>query len=266
MKMNYLLKSKTNHEYRFKNVLIVLFFAVLGILISIFPVGIKNIFNTIAKPIWSIGDFSKNSFGNIYSFFSLQNNLVLKNKNLEEQVNTLNMQVVDYDAVLKENQDLKAMYGRKNDNERILARVLSKPPQSPYDTLVVDTGLNYDIKVGDMVYMSDNIIVGEVVSVTSNTSMIQLFSSGDRRTQITLERTGATYEVIGQGGANFTIEAPKDADILWGDVFTYPGIVSSVIGSVYYIDSNSQSSFKTIFIKIPGNIFQSKWVFIEKTV
>jgi hypothetical protein len=61
-----------------------------------------------------------------------------------------------------------------------------------------------------------------------------------------------------------SVEVPKDADILWGDVFEYPNLKTSVVGSVYYVDQSAQSSFKTIYIRVPGNIFQTKWVMVEK--
>ncbi len=68
----------------------------------------------------------------------------------------------------------------------------------------------------------------------------------------------------GAGGGNITLEVPKDTDVLWGDVFVYPGIAPSVLGSVYYIDNNSQSAFKTVYIRVPGNLFSAQWVFVEK--
>ena len=264
MKMNYLLKSKPNNIYRFTNIIIISVFAVLIILSFIFPNTTKYFFDTVSKPIWNISDGTKNTFGNIYNFLSIQNNLVIKNKNLGNQVDSLNLKVIDYDTILKENQDLKSMLGRKDATSRVLARVLSLPPQSPYDTLVIDVGLSDGIQSGDKVYISNTIIIGLTTSVALHTSTVELFSTGDRKMQVILERTGASYDVVGRGGSNFSIESPKEADILWGDVFTYPGLTPSVVGSVYYIDTNSQSSFKTIFIRIPGNVFQSKWVFVEK--
>lgn len=264
--MNYLLKSKPKHEYRFKTIAIVSIFVVLSALAFFFNSGMRSIFTTIAKPIWSMRDMATGSFGNIYDFFSLQKNLVMQNVNLKEQVDLLNLKVIDHDTILKENQDLKAMFGRNSNTERLLSRVLSKPPQSPYDTLVIDVGSGDGVKMGSKVYTSENIIIGMITSVTPHTSLVELFSTGDKKTEVVLERTGASYEIVGSGGANLSIQTPKDSDILWGDVFVYPGLTPSVIGTVYYIDTNSQSSFKKIFLRIPGNVFQSKWLFVDKGV
>ena len=91
-----------------------------------------------------------------------------------------------------------------------------------------------------------------------------LFSSSNQKQESVVLRTGASFEIFGKGGSNFQMEVPKDTDIIWGDVFEHPGLTTSVIGTVYYIDSNSQSSFKTIFMRVPGNVFDAKWVFVEK--
>ena len=264
MKMNYLLKSKPKHEYRFKIILVVTVFVILSAIAFLFNKGTRNVFTTIARPFWNVGEISSNGFNNVINFFHLQSSLISKNKDLQNQIGTLNLKLIDYDIVTKENQDLKGMFGRIDTTNRILSRILSKPPQSPYDTIVIDVGSRDGVNMGNKVYISDNIIVGTITSVAPHTSLVELFSDGDKKQVVVLERTGASYDLVGSGGANMTIQVPKEADILWGDIFTYPGLTPSVIGSVYYIDTNSQSSFKTVFLRIPGNIFQVKWVFVER--
>lgn len=262
--MIYLLKSRQKGENRPRNILIVCVFFLLFILSFIFPNFSRGVFVGFSRPIWAIGDTTKNGFENVYNFFSLQKNLVNENKNLKDQIDALNLKVIDYDAVTKQNTDLKNLLGRSASSNSVVSRVISEPPQSPYDTLVIDVGSSDGIILGDKVYISDSIIIGEITSVTPHTSLVEMFSTGDKKTESVLERTGASYELSGRGGANFSVDVPKDADILWGDTFTIPGLSSSVLGSVYYIDTNSQSAFKTVFIRIPGNVFQTKWVFVQK--
>ena len=114
------------------------------------------------------------------------------------------------------------------------------------------------------VYLSGNVIVGSIVSVTSHASLVELFSKNTVGQEATILRTGNSFELVGRGGANFAVEVPKDTDIALGDTALYPGLSESVIANVYAIDSNPQSSFKTVYLRIPGNVFQSKYVFVEK--
>ena len=115
-----------------------------------------------------------------------------------------------------------------------------------------------------MVYISDTLIIGVISDVNSNSSIVTLFSNGGQENEVISSRTGSSFVIIGDGGSNFELEVPKETDILWGDVFTYPSARNSVLATVYFVDSNSQSSFKTVHLKFPSNIFQTKRVFILK--
>ena len=250
-----------------KIIFIVSFFVLLSFLAFLFPRAMRGIFSTTAVPIWTIRDTIVNGFGNVAGFFSFKSSLISKVNNLQNQVTSLELKQTDYDAVVKENQDLKSLFGQnvgENPNGRVLARILSKPPESPYDTFVLDAGSDNGIAVGDKVYISDTILIGEITSASLKTSVVNLFSKSGMENSLTDERTGATYQVAGQGGANMSFQAPKDADILWGDVFNYPTLATSVVGSVFYIDQSAQSSFKTVYLRVPGNVFQTKWVMVQK--
>ena len=264
--MNYLLKSKIRYPNRLRIISLISVFVLLFIFSSLFPKAMRSVFTTISEPVWKVRDVVSNSLANIPDFFASKNSLIAQVNSLQNQITSLQLKQADYDAISKENDDIKNTLGRSDTSlgNRILSRVLSKPPESPYDTFVLDIGTSSGVAVGDKVYISDTIIIGEIASVTGNTSVVNLFSKSGMTNALTLERTGATYQIVGQGGANMSVEVAKDADILWGDIFNYPDIKTSVVGSVYYIDQNPQSSFKTIFIRVPGNVFQTKWVFVQE--
>jgi len=280
--MNYLQKNK-KYPNRLKIILIACFVVLIFGLAFIFPKPMRGFFTTTAVPVWKISSVIGNGFQNVVGFFAFKSSLVAQVTGLQNQIASLELKQVDYDAVLKENQDLKNEFGRPGadiagalspsgeagQQNSTLARILSKPPQSPYDTFVLDAGsensnVGTGITVGDKVYISDTVLIGEISEVSAKSSIVNLFSKSGMTNTLTDERTGASYSVAGQGGANMSFQAPKDADILWGDVFNCPTLVTSVVGSVFYIDQSAQSSFKTIYLRVPGNVFQTKWVMIQK--
>ncbi len=263
--MNYLLKSKPKNENRKKILQVISFYVFLSVFgflsADYWREGIWN----FSRPIWRAGGIVSNPFSGITNYFSFKDDLINRNNFLEEEIAILKVKELDYDLLLKENQDLKNELGHSIGNDRILSGVLSKPPRVPYDTLVIDSGSIHGISQGRKVYLGENIIIGVVTNITSRTSLVSLFSSGGNTQEAILGRTGASFTLKGKGGGNFELEVPKDADILWGDVFSHPGISGGVIASVYYIDTNSQSSFKTVYLRIPSNVFSSKYVFVERT-
>ena len=263
--MSFLLKSKPKSENRFKFIIVILLFLFLLLLSFIFSGAIRNLTYFVARPIWTVRDLTANSLRTFGNYFVSKNQLYKQNLALEDEVSALQLRVIDYDALQKQNEELKNQLGRINNSSFVISRVLSKPPQSPYDTLVIDVGSGDGFATGDKVYLSDNIIIGTITDITIHNSLVTLFSAGGQKLEAVNSRTGTSFSIVGQGGANFKVEVPKDADVIWGDIFGYPALTTSVIGSVYYIDNNPQSSFKTVYIRTPGNVFESKWVFVEKS-
>lgn len=228
----------------------------------LFPRFNRTIGYGISQPIWILRDKTLAGLHSIGSFFSSKSSLIKENAELKDQNMSLQLQTQDYQNILNENQELKGMAG--GSKERILARILSKPPYSPFDTLVIQAGSAEGIAPGNKIYLSDTIVIGVVTDVTIHTSLVTLFSSSDQKITGEDVRTGVSYEIVGRGGSNLSITVPKEADILWGDTIVYPGISPEVIGTVYYIDTNSQTSFKTAYLRVPANISTSKWVFVGK--
>jgi cell shape-determining protein MreC len=264
MKTNYLLKSKVPHPHRGKTILIAAAFFLLILAGFLFPMVLRSGSVFLARPVWAVRDVAGNSFGALSHFFSSKESIIAQNLSLEDEVTSLTLKEADYDILVKENEDLKAQLGRTASMARVMARVLSKPPRSPYDTLVIDAGTADGLQKGNKAYLSGNVILGLVSDVTPHSSVVKLFSTSGQKEESVLDRTGATYEIAGRGGANFSVDVPKDADILWGDSFTYPDLSPALMGTVYYIDTSSQSAFKTVYMRIPGNVFDSKWVFVQK--
>lgn len=260
--MSYPLKNKSKIVSK-AIIYIIVIFLIFMVSSFIFPNFLREKLTTISQPIWYVRDGVSSTFSNTIGYFTFKSNLISSNVKLQDELQSLRLKQIDYDLLLKENQDLKSAMGRVENSSRIISRIISKPPESPYDTLIIDAGVGAGIKKGSKVFLSNNVLIGIIVDVTAKTSLVELFSKGDAKHNLVLERTGATYEVTGSGGENMLVLVPKEADVLWGDSFVYPGLNSAIVGNVNYIDTNSQSSFKGIYLKIPGNVFSNKWVFVE---
>jgi cell shape-determining protein MreC len=216
------------------------------------------------RPLWFFKDKTGNTFSFVTNFVSFKSSLIKENELLKDELGRLRLTKIDYDILFKENEELKAMNSMKKSSMRVIANVLSKPPQSPFDTLVLDSGKNSGIELGDKVYISDSIIVGTISEVLDDTSVVKLFSTGGEKNEVVLARTGQSFVIVGGGGQNFSLEVPKETDILWGDTLVYPGSSDFALATVYFVDSSSQSSFKTVHMRIPSSVYMVKRVFVGK--
>lgn len=262
--MNFHLKSKPKSRYGLKTVIVSVFVFFILIFTIFFPSFTTTVLHSAVKPFWFAKNRSVVISDYFFNFFSFKSSLIKDNAKLEEELINLRMTKIDYETLLKENEELRLAYGSSSAANKIISNILSKPPQSPFDTFVIDSGANSGVSVDDRVYMSDTIIVGKIAEVTPKTSIVRMFSNGGQESEVTSARTGSNFLIKGSGGSNFTLEVPKETDIVWGDVFLYPGSNTSVVATVYFVDSSSQSSFKTVHLRFPVNIFQSKRVFVLK--
>jgi cell shape-determining protein MreC len=61
--------------------------------------------------------------------------------------------------------------------EGVMAGVLARPPESPYDTLVLSSGLDDGIALGMRVFGPGGVPIGTISQVTADFSRVTLFSS-----------------------------------------------------------------------------------------
>lgn len=263
-RMNYPLRNKPKKIFSLRVFFACSLFVFLLLMQYFFSGDTKDFFVMVYKPVWAVKEIILRPASGVEGFFSSKIALVNENRVLRDQLTKLQLKEYDYDLLQKENDSLKNQLGRVDKNKKVIANIIAKPPTSPYDTFIIDAGFEEGMVVGSKAYISEKIIAGVVREVGRSSSVVSLFSSSGINTQVTLERTGINYNLVGQGGQNYRLEAPKDTDIVWGDMFTYPDGERSIVGQVYYIDTNSQSAFKTAYIKPPVNIFSYKSVFIEE--
>ncbi len=260
--MTYHLKSKPKRELAPKIVVAVVLFVILSLLQFFFSGSLKVLFYYVSKPVWRVSEITQKPFVLATDYFKTKSYLVNENNVLKENLIKLQLKESDYDLLQNENDSLRSQLGSDKSN-KIIVDVVSRPPQSPYDTFVIDAGTAEGINLGSKAYISDKMIVGVVKEVYLHTSIVELFSTQGTNSEVSLSRTGDSFVIVGLGGGNYKLEVPKDTDVVWGDVLVYPGAGESAVGSVYYIDSNTQSAFKTAYIRSPVNTFSYKTLLIE---
>lgn len=267
--MNSLLKSKPKSSS--KRVILFTIFGCMGVFSVqyFFPNMLTTTVMVVAKPLWSLRDGTSDSIFNFFGYFERVGSIQRENEALRDQLYALKIRESEFNQMKVEYEDLKALmnmastsHTSKRGGSTITARVLSKPPFTPYDTFVVDSGSDDGVLMGDLVYANDALVIGRVTKVTSSTSYVTLFSSGNQTQEFLVSRTGVSVAVSGMGGGNFALYIPKDFDIVVGDTLREPSYDVGVVATVYAIDETSQNSFKRVYARVPKAIFQSKFVII----
>lgn len=260
MKTNYLQRNKPIRG-NFKNAIIVIAVFVLGFLLL-------TIFKTSAlfslSPLWNLRQTVLNESEDLFSFFRSKNSLIDENRFLKQQLESQLSLLVSYNSLNQNYNTLLKDLGQIPKEAKIAAGVLTSPPQSIYDVLIIDAGKDKGVQNGALVILPFGISIGSVTGISDKTSQITLFSSYGIKTEATLERTGTPVTLTGQGGGNYIIRVPRDIEVVKGDRVVSPGLNPRLIAVVEDVSSLSTDSFKRVIADIPGGVHQIHFIYILK--
>lgn len=183
------------------------------------------------------------------------------------------------EALEEENADLRitneTLSSRINDIEALgsfpeagrtyaLAGVLSGPPLSPYDTLLVEGGAKDAIQTGARAYGTGGVPVGTVASVSFRTSRVLLYSSPGEETTGWFGEERTPIVLLGKGAGAFSATLPRDVPIVSGESVYLPGPGAIPVGSVGAVHEDPASPEKRIDILPRVSPFSLTWLLIEK--
>lgn len=189
--------------------------------------------------------------------------LVKENKRLSDEISSRDASMLLLDALRTENEELKKQLGRTGKGKDILGVILSRPPISPYDTLIIDIGTSDGVMVGNKVYTSGDTLVGDVVEAYEHTAKVSLFSTPGRETSILVGSSTIATQTVGKGGGNFSAKLPADVKIHVGDTILTTQIRPHAFGVVEEILIDSSDSLQTILFKSPINIHEFRFVQVD---
>lgn len=266
--MSYLLDRKTKQKKYSRvaavvAVLIILFFFHTRIFNSL-----SLVMHTVFRPVLVVGNNLGDRMRSIGGYFTFKSSLMSENDRLLAELQEMSARVTNYNVVLDENNKLKADLERRSEASRsekmVLSAILSKPNQSPYDTIIIDIGTNKNISVGDVVFALGGVPIGKIDSVFPFSSKVVLFSNSGQKTEAIVTDKDMYMSLVGRGGGNFEMVLPRDSTIKEGDVATLPGLVPHVVAVVGSIISDPRESFVKALLYSPVNIQEIKFVEVEK--
>jgi cell shape-determining protein MreC len=185
---------------------------------------------------------------------------------LRSELASTTAKLADRDQLYAENQELKLLLGRSNTSRETLAAVLMRPPATPYDTLLIDIGSKQGVAVGQMVFAGGKSAVGDISEVFENSARVSLFSAPSRSFEALVQQaSGKTLAVAfsGQGAGSFVGQVPAGSGVSVGDTVVVPGMQSAYLGEIAHIDAPDGSSFETLYVQLPVNVFMLRFVEVQ---
>lgn len=258
---------RQNKNKKIRNILI------LGVLFALFLVFLfayagagraaSSSASAVFSPFLKTGNSISGWLDKKSSYFKKKQSLEEDNRSLKEKVRELESGILFCRVLEEENNKLKEAFSRKEEQNFTIAFVISRPPKSPYDILIIDAGSENGIQNGMEITAYGNILIGYVVEVSQKTSKVKLISFPKEEINAMLMEANAPVIAKGQGGGNFEIDLPKAVDVKEGNKMMTSGINPLLIGIVEKIISNPSDPFQKILFRLPVNIQELNYVMVK---
>jgi cell shape-determining protein MreC len=216
----------------------------------------------LARPVWSLSDGIALRSSSIVSGFRDKDALAKENERLKDTLDTVAIEAYSRDALLEENRQLKEMLGRKGEYSYLLGRILSAPPVSPYDTILIDVGGADGVTVGMPVFSQGDFKVGEINRVWQKSSLVGLYSNANTQLSVTVGTSSIPAVATGQGGGTLRVILPRSVSVKDGDIVAIPAISPTFLGVVSGIERPEGSSLEALYVRLPFDLFGEHHVYV----
>lgn len=171
-----------------------------------------------------------------------------------------------YDDVVADRNRLYQRFGWDMAVVGTIAHVVAAPTRSPYDTFVLDRGSTAGVREGDIVWFDHTIALGKVEQVSDAASRVRLFSSPGYEQYVSVGTSSAMVSAVGRGGGSFELTVPKDIPVALDEPLYSIDVTLGVLGFVRDIKARDADSFQTVYAASPINLFETREVFIRRSV
>lgn len=261
------MKQKYPHNKKSRKIIwlgaiLALIFALYFLNTPLNTLGLK-IINLFSGPIKNIKSKAEGIYDSTYVFFADKNELIQKNVFLENELLKIQARIEQDEIWRKEYLSLLEKFGRKNQNNLIMARVITNFSELPYDALLLDLGGQNNISKGMKITAFDgSVFIGTIRDVQPKISRGVLVSSPNEETNIIFDKTEVSAIAVGQGNGELSVTLPGDLNIEIGERAYTLNQNPLLVGFVEKIEKKTVDPLQKILIRLPLNISNLHTVFL----
>lgn len=214
-----------------------------------FTTHIEAVARFVNSPFLSLGRFIETSEGAFPAYLRGIHSLREENERLNDVIAEYSQARTELALSQYNTEELTSLLENVHDDDRgIVAGVLSAPPFSPYDVLVIDKGENSGVLKGSVVYHHGNRAIGIVQKVFADTSLVTLFTSSGSQVSAYLANAKIFVHAYGMGGDVLRLSVPPDVSVNIGELVLLSGVRGGYLGRVEVIDANPARAEKSAYI------------------
>ncbi len=156
-------------------------------------------------------------------------NIFSENRALRQQLAETNTRLALIEDQEKENWRLRELldFSTEFDHDLVPVRVIARDPSPLYRSIVVNAGSEHGV-VKYMPLVNDHGVVGKVVELTKNMSLVQLVKDPSSRLSVMDRRTRAVGILETENGRDFFVRYRSHEEVQGGDT-----IITSGLGGIF---------------------------------
>lgn len=177
----------------------------------------------------------------------------------EDELARVQYQSVLYKLVLEENRNLRQVSTVESITTEVPARVLSRPPRTHYDTLIVGAGSGSGVAVHDIAVWN-GILLGEVKLVTASSATVELYSTPGVEHDVIVGTPSAVAIARGLGGGAFEVLIPQGVLVSAGEYVRASTDETLILGRVVSVSGSATDATKTVHVAMPMSLSEIDFI------
>ncbi|MCA9362151.1 hypothetical protein KC906_02135 [Candidatus Kaiserbacteria bacterium] len=136
----------------------------------------------------------------------------------------------------EENNRLRGLLGTDAE-ERVLAAVIARPDELPYDLLQIDRGYEHGVAVGAPVFIGRDVVIGLVVHTGPDYSFVELATTPGFEATAFISGPNVVVTMEGVGGGVARVRVPQGIPLRVGNLVYLPSVEPGVFGRISHIEN-----------------------------
>lgn len=189
-----------------------------------------------------------------------ESELARENETLRAQVAQYQTLALSAIALKEENATLSNLVHLSQARPGVTAPVISS--ETTTGIFLLGAGTREGVAIGDIVRGEDGYALGRVVDVSATTATCATVFAPGGDLEALIGDTA--LHLTGRGAGNGEGKAPRDAEILLGDVVTAPAYRGHPVATVGHVEIDAAGAYKGVLVRATRSIGSLRYVFIER--
>jgi len=190
----------------------------------------------VVAPVNMTKHWLTESGGNLPQYFRNRTGLMAEIATLQSSLAATRGNHLTVQILADENRELRSLLGDEGE-ERILAGIIGRPGTLPYDSLMLDRGIEDGIVVGAPVYIGENTVIGLVKNATAHTALVELATTAGFEATVYIIGPDIYTNAVGMGGGQLRVGVPQGITLSEGDLVVLPSVTSGIYGVISTVQS-----------------------------